>query len=476
MALHLPLLRFGREYRSLDTATVVDHRSGEALATVSLANAGLVRAVGRKSFESRAILRAVPAARRLEMLGRAGALFLDGDVPLGGESMPAARYEQLLSATTGLPLVMARRNAVKIHHVLTQMPAVLRGLMRGLEPAVVDRGAGEQDGVPVSYVAQADALGVVLPNNSPGVNSLWLPALALGVPVMLKPGSGEPWTPLRIVNACIAAGFPPEAFAYLPTDHAGADAIVEVCGRSLVFGNDRTLAKHRGDARVEVHGTGHSKVIVGADAIGRRDWLDAVVRSIVENGGRSCVNASAVIVPRDGDAVAEELAARLAAIVPKDAADPDAGLSAFPDPKVAQALDAAIEAGLRVPGARDVTAAHRAGPRLVTHGGATYLSPTIVRCASLDHPLAQKELLLPYAAVVECPQEEVLERIGPSLVVTAVTEDPAFIEALLASRKIDRLNLGAVPTSTVRWDQPHEGNLFEFLFRRRALQRAEPAK
>ena len=41
---------------------------------------------------------------------------------------------------------------------------------------------------------------------------------------------------------------------------------------------------------------------------------------------------------------------------------------------------------------------------------------------------------------------------------------------LMASPEIDRLNLGSVPTNWVQWEQPHEGNLFEFLYRRRAIQ------
>ena len=35
---------------------------------------------------------------------------------------------------------------------------------------------------------------------------------------------------------------------------------------------------------------------------------------------------------------------------------------------------------------------------------------------------------------------------------------------------VDRLNLGALPTGVVSWDQPHEGNLFEHLYRQRAYQ------
>jgi hypothetical protein len=32
------------------------------------------------------------------------------------------------------------------------------------------------------------------------------------------------------------------------------------------------------------------------------------------------------------------------------------------------------------------------------------------------------------------------------------------------------LNLGPISTMQISWDQPHEGNLFEFLYRRRALE------
>jgi hypothetical protein len=94
----------------------------------------------------------------------------------------------------------------------------------------------------------------------------------------------------------------------------------------------------------------------------------------------------------------------------------------------------------------------------------------MVLCESFDHPLANKEFLCPYASVVEVPQAEMLSKIGPSLVVTAITEDAAFIDQLVRSPLIERLNLGPIPTSRVRWDQPHEGNLFEFLYRRRAIQ------
>jgi hypothetical protein len=56
-------------------------------------------------------------------------------------------------------------------------------------------------------------------------------------------------------------------------------------------------------------------------------------------------------------------------------------------------------------------------------------------------------------------------------VVTAITGDDALKQRLLGSPLVDRLNLGAIPTSRIGWDQPHEGNLFEHLYARRAIQR-----
>ena len=62
--------------------------------------------------------------------------------------------------------------------------------------------------------------------------------------------------------------------------------------------------------------------------------------------------------------------------------------------------------------------------------------------------------------------------LGPSLVVTAITSDPNLIRRLVNSANVDRLNIGAVPTNQISWDQPHEGNLFEHLYARRAFQHA----
>ena len=88
---------------------------------------------------------------------------------------------------------MCQSNMKKNCFVLSNMAKILDCLTRGLPLDVYTRGYGEENrGVTVSYQCQAPVLGAVLPNNSPGVHTLWLPAVPLQVGLVLKPGSQEP--------------------------------------------------------------------------------------------------------------------------------------------------------------------------------------------------------------------------------------------------------------------------------------------
>jgi acyl-CoA reductase-like NAD-dependent aldehyde dehydrogenase len=493
---HIPALRRGKPYESLDRIEVKDHRTGEVKSTVSQVNAGIVRKDLQRLAESRAVLRKFTIAQLIEICARAGELFLNASLPLslqqdqhratnlplplrGGEgrgegaaqTQSPQDYIETLSATSGLPHVMVRRNMAKIHDALIHMEAILKGLTRGLDLTVLDRGFGEQSGVPLCYYPTTIALGVVMPSNSPAVNSLWLPAIPLKFPVIIKPGREEPWTPHRLIQAFVAAGCPAEAFGFYPTDHEGAAAILANCGRALLFGDKSTTEQYANNPAIEVHGPGYSKILIGDDEIERwPEFVDLMVASIAENGGRSCINASAIVVPKYATEIAEALAKKLGPVSPAKSEDENAKLSGFANPKMAESIDATIEESLRTSGATDLTAKHRNGPRKVLFEGGVYLRPTIVRCDSFAHPLSNREFLFPYASVIQVPQPDMLNQIGPSLAVTAITKNPAFQQELLASPLIQRLNLGPIPTMRISWDQPHEGNMFEFLYHRRAIE------
>jgi len=476
---HVPILRAGQPYRSLNVIELPHVRGGETQAVVSQANPGLIaRDLGR-SAERRRTLARFPVAQLLDICRRAGDLFVEAELPLDpidGVTQTPEQFVRMQSATTGLPQALCRANMQKIRFVLAEMETVLGGLTRGLDLAVLDSGWARQDGRMVAYVGLADTLGAVLPSNSPGVHSLWLPAVPLKVPLALKPGRQEPWTPVRVFQALAEAGCPREALGFYPTDYPGANEILLRTERSMLFGDVSTVRGWADDPRVQLHGPGWSKVLLGSDRAAEWSrYLDLMVTSIAENGGRSCLNASGVWTAAHGREIAEALAERLARIVARPLDDPQATVAAFSNPVVAHRVSEYIDRQLKIPGARDLTAEVRKTDRVVELDGCTFLQPTVIWCEDPAHPLAQCEFLFPFAAVVEVPQDEMLQRIGSTLVATALTDDADLLAGLMAARNVDRLNLGEFPSSRVSWDQPHEGNLFEHLYRQRAFQIADPA-
>jgi acyl-CoA reductase-like NAD-dependent aldehyde dehydrogenase len=473
MPLHIPALRWGDPYKSLDADKLVRFDTGEVIGEMSKVVGGLVERDLRHAQRARNLLRALPSNQLLEMCKSAADVFLQGTVEIGGQAQTAADFVRLQSATTGLPYRLCRANMTKNHFVLQNMGEILQALTRGLDLEIYRKGCGvEARGVPLSYQAISPVLGMVLPNNSPGVHALWLPVIPLQVGLVIKPGSAEPWTPYRIAAALAQAGIPKQAIGLYPGGHDVGAAILNACKKSLIFGGQATVDQYKSNPGVQVHGPGWSKILLGDDLADQWEhYLPVLADSIALNSGRSCINASAVYTPRHGRKIAQALADLLGPTRPLPPEDDKALLAAFTLPKLAEAVNAEIDNDLKTPGAFDCTASF--GPRLEQHERHAYLRPTILHCDSPEHPLARKEYLFPFAAVVECPQDRMLSAIGPTLVCTAITKNPAFQRELLDAGQIDRLNFGPIPTTQLNWLQPHEGNIVEFLFRSRALQYAE---
>jgi acyl-CoA reductase-like NAD-dependent aldehyde dehydrogenase len=298
---------------------------------------------------------------------------------------------------------------------------------------------------------------------------LWLPAVALQLGLALKPGSQEPWTPYRVIAAFIEAGIPAAAFSLYPGRHDAGPALLAGCPRSMIFGGSQTVEQYRGNPRVQAHGPGFSKILLGDDVVDRwEDYLDLMVDSILINGGRSCINCSGVWASRHTQEIARALAERLGPIEPKPPEDSEAKLAAFTVAGVASAVWDMIENDLKANGVTHMTGGF--GPRLVERERFDYLRPTIIHCDSHDPDIARKEYMFPFCTVVQCPESQMLAEIGPTLVGTVITEQPELICAAGDATHIDRLNIGPIPTTKLNWLQPHEGNLIDFLFRSRAYQ------
>ncbi|MGB0152824.1 MAG: aldehyde dehydrogenase family protein [Verrucomicrobiales bacterium] len=475
---HIPILRQGKPYQSLDVQIVNQLGTEEPAAEISFACADMIKYDLHKMGEAREALKSFSGSELVEITKKAGELFLHGDLPIGteGDLQSPDDYVMSLAATSGLPHSLIRFNMTRLGGLFGQIDDIFKGLSRGLSWDVLDKGYGEQGGAPVSFSPTTNELAVILPSNSPAVNALWIPAIAMKVPVLLKPGREEPWTPWRIIQAFIKAGAPAEAFSLYPTQHDGSGAIIRRAGRVMLFGDDSTVKQYENDERVEVHGTGYSKFVIGEDEIENwEQYVDSMVESVSANSGRSCICTSTIVVPKYGDEIAHAISKRLAEIKPLAQDDPEAKLSGFANPKFAEWINEAVEDGLESSGATDITAEYRDGERFVERDGMNYLQPTIVRVDSFDEDLALREFLFPFASVVECPQTEVLEKTGYSLVMTAVTKDVDWINQLFDHPEIERLNIGNVPTNRISWNQPHEGNLFDFLYTRRSFAFAESA-
>ena len=465
--IHIPILRAGRTYRSLKTISVSHIKTGEPLVEVSQANRGLIAKDLLDLPLHRQTLAEHSVSDLIEKCIDAAKFFTSADLSLDGGTQSPEDYIQQVSGTTGLPEALCKQNMGKIQGVLENIEQVLDGLTRGLDLQILDSGWGIQNDRVLSYVCETDSLGAVLPSNSPGVHSLWIPALPLKVPLVLKPGREEPWTPYRIAQAFIAAGVPAKAFSFYPTDYPGANEILFRCGRSMLFGGGSTVAPWVNDPRVEIHGPGRSKIIIHNEQItNSEEHLDLIVESVSKNGGRSCINASGVWVTKNGNEIAEALAERLARIEPKPLDHPEAGIAAWANPKSAHGISSLIDRHLKQPGAIELTN----GDRVVELDGCTFLRPTVIWCEDTEHPLANTEFPFPFVSVVEVPSLHLVESIGATLVATVITEDDLIIENLLNTPLIDRLNIGAIPTNQISWDSPHEGNLFEHLYRQRAFQ------
>ncbi len=468
--LNIPILRWGKPYESLEVDEVVHFRTGEPIARVSQANGGLIQRDMRQAQLARERLCEIPSRDLIARVQQAADLYENGTLPVGDATQSPDEFVHQQSASTGLPIHMCRANMTKNSFVLKHMDRILDCLTRGLDLDILTRGYGEEGrGVTVSYQAQSPVLGAVLPSNSPGVHTLWLPAIPLQLGLVLKPGPQEPWTPYRMVAAFIAAGIPAEVFGLYPGGPDAGAALLSAAPRAMIFGGLPTVQQYQGNPRVQAHGPGFSKILLGDDVVDQwEQHLDVLVDSIYLNSGRGCINCSGVWASRHTHEIAQALAERLGPIdvLPPD--DPQAGLAAFTVPGMARGVWELIQGDLQDAGVTDMTAPF--GPRLIELERCAYLRPMIVHCQSPDCGMSGREYMFPFASVVQCPQDQMLAKIGPTLVCTAITKDRSFLRQLTHATHVDRLNVGPIPTTKLNWLQPHEGNIIDFLFRSRAYQ------
>ena len=95
----------------------------------------------------------------------------------------------------------------------------------------------------------------------------------------------------------------------------------------MIFGGEATVERYKGNPRVQAHGPGFSKILLGDDVVDHwEDYIDIMVDSIYLNSGRGCINCSGVWASRHTREIAAALASRMGPVEVKPPDDP-AGLA-----------------------------------------------------------------------------------------------------------------------------------------------------
>lgn len=388
-----------------------------------------------------------PPDERAAALAAAGAAFA-GDVVAGRDPV---EYQLMVSRVAGTPLPVVR-SAVDY----------LAGAVRDAVERVVwarPRGVDRADGA--VWIRRGEVFGVLAAGNHPAVHGPWVEALALGYRVAVRPSRREPFTAHRLVTVLRDAGF---GVALLPSDHSGADTLVELADLAMVYGGDEVVRRYGADPAVLPQGPGRSKILLAADV----DWrahLDTVVGSVAGEGGAACTNATAVFVEGDPAPVAEALAARLAALPSRP---PDHDEAVLPVLRVADAHRVAdvwrghATAGTRWLGADGIV--DELGD------GSAVLRPAVVALDRVDAPQAGVELGFPCVWVLPWAPGDGLGPLRPALTLTVCTRDRALVDLLVDEPTIANVHVGH-PTLAIEPHLPFDGYLPEFLMRTKTVIR-----
>src|SRR2546423_15319705 len=97
--LHIPILRHGKPYESVDKIQIFHHATGEPVASVSMANAGLISRDINRMDDS--VLEQFTVGDLIAMCKKAAETFISGTITIGETKQTFDDYVKSLSATTG---------------------------------------------------------------------------------------------------------------------------------------------------------------------------------------------------------------------------------------------------------------------------------------------------------------------------------------------------------------------------------------
>ncbi len=281
------------------------------------------------------------------------------------------------------------------------------------------------------------------------------PAIAAGDPIALRPDARTPTAALLLGRAILAAGWPGDALAVVPTEVEHAAPFVEDDRLKLFSftGSPRVgwmLKNRAGRKRVTLELGGNAGTIVHHDAD-----LERAVERIVWGGfsysGQSCISVQRVFVHDDVyDAFAQRLAERADGLVTGDPLDPATDVGPVIDRASADRIAGWLQE------ARDADATVLAGGTVE----GTVVRPTVLADVDESQKVVCEEIFGPVLSLLRYRDaEDALARLDDSdfgLQAGLFTSDYDLIE-----RAFERVDVGGLvvgDVSTFRVDhQPYGG-------------------
>ena len=452
------LIGRGRDgYASIERATLTGF-DGSAVAEATITPPLLVHEIARKTS---AALSALPIRTVLEIFERAADVFATGR-PDGLE--PEA-YVRNASLTSGLPVSIVRKQTLGLFPPAFRMMDRFLQVQTPGELEVFDRHYYEAGGIRIGLTPRGRNVGFVMPGNHPSVHFMWLCALAMKLPVVVRPSNDDLFTPYRLVTALLDAGLPEDAIAFVPGAHDLVDAIVQACSLSVLFGAQPLADRYSSHRNVRIHGPGRSKVVVlgGADF---DETVGMITRLVMDDAGRGCINGSAVIVEGGAAKLASAVAAALERVPVQSPLVEGAQLGSVRMAE-AQAYNGLIDS--RLGGATEHTPG-RAG-RVAIVDGVPIMRPTVIEVDSFEHPLFGMELPFPFVVFTSArSRQDLLRASRNSLAIVVAGEDETLARDLLLEPTIDKVFGSGALSTEFDPREPHEGFLLDFLFQKKAIR------
>lgn len=401
-------------------------------------------------------LRSMPIAELLDRIATAGALFLGEGAPASGAQSPPEPFEtyrRQVTELTGLPAGWVRTSAHWLAVGLRHAPEALRAQSPTGDLGVYDEPTyTREQTVGLAFSPRVRVLGASMPANDPTVYAWPALALAMKIPIVVRPSRADPVTAIRLGRALLAAGIPPSALHVLPGDRSVGRTLCREADHALAFGGDEAIAPFREDRSVETYGPGRSVAVLGRDPTARE--LDTLARGVRRSGGRACFNLSRIVVTEncDADAIAEALADRLLEADAGSLYEESTDVPGFVDRETAVNVDEAIGT---IDG-RDLTASRRP-ERLLERDGVTRLMPTVLRTDELV-----PEFPFPFVGVTRRDRAALPDCLGGAYLAVVIGDDE--IEAKLVRSPAFRKVYGGGYPASVDLREPHEAFLADFLY------------